>query len=144
MVGSESRLREYLLNNIDDRGHFSQVEAHASQPGIPDLAYTINGYNGWLELKYGTKRKPPNLRMMQYVWFTRNLKKKGNPLIFCGIEQGDDRVFGLIHGNRVTDVYQKKSNKPWLEAMSRHWINTVDWDEFTRLLVTPLDLTHSP
>ena len=140
-MSGESRLRKYLLHNIDDRGHFSQVEAHASQPGIPDLAYTIKGKNGWLELKYGTKAKPPELRTSQWVWFRRNVKAGGRPLIFCCADYEHHKIFGLIRGQDIERIYLKKSLKPWNQAMSLSWEDRVDWDVLTEALYFPERLT---
>lgn len=132
---SEDRLRRYLLNNVDDRGHWSRVESHDTEPGIPDMAWTIRGVNGWLELKYGSKANPPELRMMQYVWFTRNVKAGGNPYIFLGVAE-EPRIFALLHGSCVQGIYKKHSIQPWLRAAAATWTGHVDWDEFLKILVT--------
>jgi hypothetical protein len=125
---------------MDFRGHFSPIEAHSSQPGVPDYAYTIEGINGWLELKWGTPKKPPELRLMQQVWMRRNVKHGGNALIFCGIQTEDARTFGLIHANRYKQIYLTKGCGPWLKAMNVSWPGKVDWAEFLQILKQPESL----
>jgi len=137
---SEARLREYMLKNIDDQGHFCRVEAHDSQPGIPDISYTIQGFNGWIELKYGSRGKPPVLRKMQWVWFRRNVKQGGNPLIFVGIQGMETTRYGLIHGSKYDDLYRHRSILPWINAMDRHWDGQVRWPEFLYALKCPKSL----
>lgn len=134
---SETRLREYMLKNIDDQGHFCRVEAHDSQPGIPDISYTIQGFNGWLELKYGSRKTPPKLRQMQWVWYRRNVKHGGNPLIFVGIQGNSTIRYGLIHGNKYDDIYKHHSLAPWIDAMGRYWDGQVKWAEFLYVLCDP-------
>lgn len=127
-----------MLLNVDDMGHFSPIEAHTSQPGVPDFAYTIRGVNGWLELKWGTSAKPPELRPRQKVWIERNIKHGGCPLVFCGIQEPDDKkTFGLIKGRRVLKCFGKPGIKPWLDSMSIAWLGKVVWPEFLTHLVYP-------
>lgn len=134
---NESRLRKYLTLNIDDQGHFCPIEAHVSQPGIPDYSYTVDGTNGWLELKFGTASKPPQLRLMQKVWMIRNVKHGGNPLIFLGVMNKDHPQFGIAHGNRAEQLYAAKTNTEWIACCSTIWSDRVIWPEFLSILRNP-------
>jgi hypothetical protein len=135
---SERRLVTYVLNNIDDQGHFSSVEAHASQPGILDYAYTTSGINGWIEFKWGTPTNPPDLRLMQKVWIDRNIKfGGGRPLILCGLETKDNAtIFGLIPGSKTREIY-RANTAAWYRAMTVKWSDKILWGELLHYLRNP-------
>ena len=137
MPVNESRLRKYLILNVDDLGHFCPIEAHVSQPGIPDYSYTVGGINGWLELKFGTASKSPHLRLMQRVWMDRNIKHGGNPLIFLGVISEDHPEFGIIHGNKAERLYAARTNTEWIACCSTVWPDRVIWSEFISILRNP-------
>ena len=134
---NEARLRKYLIINVDDQGHFCPIEAHVSQPGIPDYSYTINGINGWLELKFGTAAKPPHLRVMQKIWLERNIKHGGNPLVLVGAVIDDHLEFGIAHGNKAGKMAAAKINKDWMACCTTVWLDRVVWSEFLAILCNP-------
>lgn len=136
-VQSEAELRKYLTANVGGIGCWSPVEAHASQPGFPDYAYTIDGVNGVCELKFGTNTKVPHLRVSQKVWMARNIECGGNPLIFLGVTDGYYQRFGLIHGNRAEQLYVAKNNAEWMMHCSITWPGRVVWSEFLTCLKEP-------
>jgi len=138
---SEARLRDYLVRNIDDRLHLIPIENHAAGPGVPDFAYTINSVNGWLELKYGTPRKPPKFRPTQFAFLRRNLYHNGDPLVLCCIDEGEKRTFGLIHGSRAISIHKTTGIEPWIKAMGFTWFEgRITWPELLHLLEHPDEL----
>ena len=136
-VRSEAELRKYLTANVGGIGCLAAIEAHASQPGFPDYAYTIDGVNGVCELKFGTNTKVPHLRVSQKVWMTRNIECDGHPLIFLGVTNGYYQKFGLIHGNRAERLATAKTNMEWVACCSTVWPDRVNWPEFLTCLKEP-------
>lgn len=137
IVRSEAELRKYLIANVGDLGCWSPIEAHVSQPGIPDYSYTINGTNGWLELKFGTAAKTPHLRVMQKIWLERNTKHGGNPLVLVGAVIDDHLEFGIAHGNKAGKMTAAKTNKDWMACCTTVWLDRVVWSEFLAILCNP-------
>ena len=136
-VLNEAELRKYLIKNVDDSGHFCPIEAHASQPGVPDYSYTVDGVNGWLELKHGTLKMPPNLRSMQKVWMDRNVNYGGEPLILCSIVDNVGMLYGIIHGSKTDGIYMAKHTSAWVSNFSTVWSNEIVWPEFLAILRNP-------
>jgi hypothetical protein len=125
--------------NVDDLGHFTPIESHEVQLGVPDFAYTLDGFNGWLELKAGSHDRAPVLRIMQRVWLKRNCSNGGHPLILCAMMLKDgSHIFGLIHGSSYDSIY-RKSARDWRLAMASTatWTGRIVWPEFISHLKNP-------
>jgi hypothetical protein len=141
MISSEDDLREYLFGELSVAIHFSRLEAHASAPGIPDLAYTLQGVNGFLELKYGDKKRAPKVRPTQYAWMRQNVRfGGGNPLILVAIRGSEATKFRLIHGSYIELLTQNPGVKPWLTTPAQEWTDQICWPEFLATLFRPQNL----
>jgi hypothetical protein len=141
MISSEDDLREYVVGELSTVIHFSRLEAHVSAPGVPDLAYTFQGTNGFLELKYGDRKKAPKIRPTQYAWIRQNVGfGGGNPLILVAVKGKEATKFRLIHGSYVELLTQNPGVKQWLTTPAQEWINQIDWSEFLMILSSPQQL----
>ena len=141
-MAGEDRLREYLFNNVDGFGHWFRIESHEVSPGVPDLHVTLRGTSRFIELKHGTRKKPPYFRPTQYVWFRREVEAGGNPLTLVCIQE-EDPTFALLSGQRSLDIHtemvSRPSIEPWIRPVSgcRVWAMKINWDEFLRLVLNP-------
>jgi len=137
---SETRLRKYVLDNIEHVGHWSKVESHDTSAGIPDLNHCISGAEGWLELKFGNEVKPPKLRPTQCAWFRRRTKMgiDGAPQLLVCVELDGHKTFGLVRGRSVPKLIHAKTNKQWLDACYVKWENRIHWGEFLTHILDPL------
>jgi hypothetical protein len=134
---SEKRLWEYLFGNVGHLGHFSRVETHESSAGYPDVSYTIDGFNGHIELKFSKGKRPPTLKPSQSAWFRMRVKHGGRPLVFFGYEENGKNQFAIIQAPMVPDLVKANSVKQWLSAASKVWYNKVNWDELVHYLKNP-------
>jgi hypothetical protein len=132
---SETRLRNYVLDNVDHIGHWSKVESPDTSPGIPDLNWQMDKSGDWLELKFGNKRKPPHLRPTQCAWFRRRVRAGGKPQLLVCVDLDGVKTFGLIHGKDVPAMVNAKNNAHWLKACYIRWENRIVWTEFIDLLL---------
>lgn len=138
MISSEDDLREYVIGELSTVIHFSRLEAHVSAPGVPDLAYTFQGTNGFLELKYGDRKKAPKIRPTQYAWIRQNVRfGGGNPLILVAVKGKEATKFRLIHGSYVESLTQTPGVKSWLTTPAQEWTNQINWSEFLTYLSVP-------
>lgn len=145
MISSEDDLREYVIGELSTAIHFSRLEAHVSAPGIPDLTYTFQGTNGFLELKYGDRKKAPKIRPTQYAWIRQNVRfGGGNPLILVAIKGKEVTKFRLIHGSYVELLTQTPGVKPWLTTPAQEWTHQIHWSEFLTILRAPYSLPTNP
>ena len=135
MVNSEADLRQLLQTRKDAHCHLSFVESHLTSSGIPDIAYTIDGITGWLELKYGTPARAPHLRLSQRQWFKDNVSAGGMPLLLLASRRGNSVAYGLIRGELYAEMYQAKTLKKW-ESLCGYL--TVNLDLILILLTTPV------
>lgn len=97
-----------LLRRHLPPGRYSRIESNTS-PGIPDVAYTIKGIRGWIELKDAgeNKSKIPfkrkGLRPDQINWFRDEIEAGGASKLF--ILARSNEVIYLIPG-----IYFEKFN----------------------------------
>ena len=116
---NESTLRAKLISTITSAGgHACAIESHATSAGIPDLNYCINGNEGHIELKVGTKRKPPYLRPTQHRWFVLRNRAKGKAF-FLFLDNDTGNVY-LIYGKDV-QVLVEASTETWIRSAFASW-----------------------
>lgn len=113
MVASEADLRTLLRTHKEVRLHLSFVESHLTASGVPDVAYTINGVTGWLELKYGTARRAPHFRQSQRRWFQTNLAAGGHPVVLLATRTDNHNLFGLIGGHAYQELFAATRFNQW-------------------------------
>lgn len=83
-------------------GHYSRIESSTS-PGIPDVAYTVEGSRGWIELKDAKSAKATRpfrrggLRPDQMVWFREEIRASGVTGLFILARVG--KTIYLISGS---------------------------------------------
>jgi hypothetical protein len=144
-MAGEDRLRKYVLDNVDRFGHWFRVESHEVSPGVPDLHVTIGGISRWIELKYGTRNKPPQFRPTQYAWMKREVGAGGKPLTLVCIHENVP-VFAVVSGHRALAIHRETARSPsiipWTRAghSTRIWRKAINWDEFLKIVLDPTQL----
>ena len=132
---SESRLWQYIDNNIGHIGHFSRVESPNTSSGIPDVDYCIKGFTNHLELKYsGTSWA--KLRPTQSAWFRRRVKNGGVPLLLHMNAKLGIPEYAVIKGLFVPNLVKFKT-EDWYEFAHVVWQEKINWDELIQILVNP-------
>jgi len=125
MIKTEAELSTLVADIINDyqHGHASQVEAHVSAAGIPDLNVCVDGLDSNIELKNCTKSYCPHVRASQYRWMKKRKAVRGKVCYMCHIPH-DEGVRGFIYvvtgvddlelqGRVTPEVWKKKAFTRW-------------------------------
>ena len=115
-------------------GHWDRIESHAMSPGIPDLGFCVEGYEGLIETKYAkTLNGKPEIRPTQVRWFRNRVKQHGNCWLSLKVE---DYGYFLFHGTVVRDLAEAKSLRDWIVYASYFWDSEVmNWDDFKKVIM---------
>lgn len=143
-MSNESTLWAYLRDGLKDNSiHLSRVESHSTSIGIPDVNFTIDGKDGWIELKFENS-KGIYLRESQYCWMRDRLRVGCNNIhVLWGAdveymdERGKCRVYGLVHVHCITQLKQLRGmTKPveWASESLAQWNNNIDFKQLKGLL----------
>jgi hypothetical protein len=121
---SEASFWDYLRKKVlPKEGHYSRIEAETAH-GFPDVAYTLNGRSGTIELKdakrFGAKhpfKGESGLRRSQIMWIRDEIIAGGKVVLAlqCG-----EKVFLL-----KADYYYDAFSKMTLEDVER--VSVVWW-----------------
>lgn len=142
---SESKFCDEFLS-VAPKGHYSQIESHATSIGFPDIDYCVDGVNGHIELKFGdaTKNKKPHMRPSQIMWFRNRIQAGGHPLIFAklivpgGIVQylmySGLMALELCDARKVSDWEMVAYNNP---SHTKTWMSEIDEEELKHILLNP-------
>lgn len=139
MVRSESDLAKGIRKFSRGSVHLSFVESHESARGIPDVSYTAAGKTGWMELKYGTIRRPPYLRISQMMWFQNNIRAGGSPVILVAMSKPAGVKFGVINGHKYLMVYACSTLSCWEKLCD---ITSCDLNHLLSLFISVLSLNE--
>lgn len=132
----ERRLQKYVLDNVDDTGHWTFIESKDVSPGIPDLNFCVNSIDGWIELKYGTDKNPPTLRPTQCAWFRRRAGVGGNCWLLMGAPFYEAHSFYLIPGIQVPGLVKATKLDHWKKEAQIKWDGRINWKEFIDICTT--------
>lgn len=128
MNHSETDLRKQVLEHMGFLGHWSIIESHATSTGVPDLAYCVDGVDGWLELKHTRNKKMPRIRPAQRKWISAHWRARGRPLILFEIRG----KFGLIEGRYINHLFADAKNETtWWKYAHKRWEDHPNWVELT-------------
>lgn len=106
---NEAEFSKFVRSIINGHGgHVSQVEAHASAAGIPDLDYCIEGKEGHIELKYMSINHVPRIRPSQFLWMKKRMAAGGTPFFLC-YDFDDHMVFVVTD----SDNKNMQGKVPW-------------------------------
>ena len=134
-MANETALRKYVAALI--RGDVSQIESHATSPGIPDTNYCISGAEGWIELKNSAGGKNFVVRDTQKVWFRKRIRAGASRLfIFWRHEIDGQREHGIIRVSQanVEWVFSNSSVASWRGASLCTWGQSVLADHLNTIL----------
>lgn len=107
---SEASFWKYLCKLLPKEGHYSRIESHDTSVGFPDVAYTLNGNSGTIELKDAKRpgakypfSKESGLRKSQLRWIEAEVTAHGNVglALQCG-----DRVYLLNAAFFYAELHQ--------------------------------------
>lgn len=135
LVRSEADLAKDVRQLVSARFHLSFIESHATSAGVPDVAYTVEGVTGWVELKFCSEARSAHMRNSQIIWIKDNINAGGCPLVLSAFLARDRNEFGLIRGeSAVTKLTGKKNYATWLGSCG---VVTSDLNEVITWLKNP-------
>jgi hypothetical protein len=128
-IANENELRKHLFRLMAGKTdcHWTRVESHSLSLGVPDLAYTVNGNTGWMELKHSKNGEVPRIRASQKKWISENTRCGGHPLIMTSFNSIDGSGFILNRGNVVEALYKSKTLKEWKDLSIVVWGEEINW-----------------
>lgn len=140
-----STLWPYLRDiALPREGQYSRIETETC-PGYPDVAYTLRGTSGHLELKFARHHLPfgkDGLRKDQIIWIEGNTEKGGEVWIVAEV---DKQIFFVYGGwardfNSFTyDQLKRRARLSFSKDRRKVAIETFRL-EIARLLVKKSDL----
>ena len=121
----EANLWSYVRRNLGPYGRLKRIENRIDK-GTPDVAYTIRGISGWIELKHvplapkraSTPLKIPHLTLEQVLWQEEERDARGRALSLVQVE----RRYFLLNPAVVRTLYDIGLADAMLPAVS-----TVFW-----------------
>lgn len=105
----EANLWSYVRRNLGPYGRLKRIENRIDK-GTPDVAYTIKGVSGWIELKHvplaparaTTTIKIPHLTMEQVLWLNDERDAGGRAWCLLQVE----RKYFLLDPGIVKTLYE--------------------------------------
>lgn len=115
----------YLKKQLPTEGHYSRVESHDTEPGFPDVVYTLNGTTGFIELKDAKRpgAKHPfsgesGLRKAQIRWMEGEIDV-AEGRVFLALQCGD-RVY-ILDAALYYDELHKMTEDDLTEVAKVYW-----------------------
>jgi hypothetical protein len=135
----ESNVRHHLITNIKEFGHVEAIENGAGV-GNPDVNYCIEGYEGWIEIKYREKwpirSSTPGigkcLKPSQPIWFKKRLDA-GAKRIFLYLRIENE--FMLLAGERYVDFETLTRQELYDASLWFGETRDCDWQALVRMLI---------
>lgn len=103
------------------------------QAGIPDLSYSANGVNGWIELKLGigvNKIRCRKFTPVQAHWLMDRQRHGGH--CFVLMKAGED-IF-LLPADLASEIAAGQTRQWFRENSTGHWVKRIDPDHFIHCL----------
>lgn len=136
-----------LAGQLKPYGHFCRVETGATCIGMPDVSYSIDGNEGFLELKVcEIPNKGFTIRPAQYRWIFDRTHNGGNVWLLGKAILGKNHVVYMLMKSTVVLVLRRShANSPiheWGKRATRVWEDKIDYDDLVKALSINITRNH--
>ena len=133
----ETQFWNYIRPRMKGRWYATRIETY-TENGVPDVTFTVDGFHGWIELKYlkeFPKRETTIVKIPHYTDLQRYfLSTRGKAAGHCYLLIKVNREYFLFDYEQAQSVGVSFTKKDFVENSKFYWKNKIDFEELRKAL----------